>query len=135
VIAGAVVDTDVVSFPFRHDSRATLYRPHLAGRLLLISFMTLAELHRWALRRRWGARRRAALAAHLGQFIVGWPDEALCLQWADVMVQTERVGRPMSVPDAWQAAMALINGVPIITHNRRDFAGVPGLAMISEAPA
>jgi len=31
--------------------------------------------------------------------------------------------------------MALINGVPIITHNRRDFAGVPGLAMISEAPA
>ncbi len=41
-----VVDTDVVSSFFKRDTRATLYRPHLADRLLLLSFMTVAELER-----------------------------------------------------------------------------------------
>ncbi len=45
----AVVDTDVVSFLFKRDSRAELYRRHLTGALLTISFMTLAELERWTL--------------------------------------------------------------------------------------
>jgi len=30
---------------------------------------------------------------------------------------------------------ALLNDVPLISHNRRHFAGVPGLKLISEAPA
>jgi tRNA(fMet)-specific endonuclease VapC len=61
VIAAAVVDTDVVSYLFRGDTRAELYRPHLTDRLLIISFMTLAELRRWALKYNWGRRRREAL--------------------------------------------------------------------------
>ena len=44
-----VVDTDVVSFFFKGDTRAALYRPHLVGQFLLISFMTVAELDRWSL--------------------------------------------------------------------------------------
>jgi len=64
------VDTDVVSFLFKRDSRADLYRPHLTGRLLVVSFMTVAELDRWALARNWGERRRAALEQHLGSFVV-----------------------------------------------------------------
>ena len=39
-----VLDTDVVSFLFKDDTRAELYRPHLTDKLLVISFMTLAEL-------------------------------------------------------------------------------------------
>jgi hypothetical protein len=42
----AVVDTDVVSMLFKGDSRALHYRSHITGRLLGISFMTLAELER-----------------------------------------------------------------------------------------
>lgn len=49
-----VVDTDVVSYLFKRDSRAEAYRPHLTGRLLVVSFMTVAELDRWALERDWG---------------------------------------------------------------------------------
>ena len=49
-----VVDTDVVSFLFKRDQRADLYRPYLEGNLLVISFMSLAELDRWALERNWG---------------------------------------------------------------------------------
>lgn len=40
----AVVDTDVVSMLFKGDSRAQSYRAYITGRLLGISFMTLAEL-------------------------------------------------------------------------------------------
>ena len=47
----AIVDTDVVSMMFKGDSRALQYLPHLTGRLLGISFMTLAELERWPLER------------------------------------------------------------------------------------
>ena len=52
----AIVDTDVVSMLFKGDSRAQRYRVHISGRLLGISFMTLAELERWQLERRWGKR-------------------------------------------------------------------------------
>jgi hypothetical protein len=40
----AIVDTDVVSMLFTRDTRALAFRPHVTGRLLGISFMTLAEL-------------------------------------------------------------------------------------------
>jgi hypothetical protein len=43
----AIVDTDVVSMLFKRDTRAMAYRPNIEGRLLGISFMTLAELDRW----------------------------------------------------------------------------------------
>ena len=49
-----VVDTDVVSFLFKDDSRAELYLPLLRNRDLLISFMTEAELEQWILLANWG---------------------------------------------------------------------------------
>jgi predicted nucleic acid-binding protein len=53
----AVVDTDVVSFLFKNDSRAQLYLPLLRDRNLLVSFMTEAELEQWILLAKWGAGR------------------------------------------------------------------------------
>ena len=55
----AVVDTDVVSMLFKGDSRAVSYRSHISGRLLGISFMTLAELERWSLERGWDPPERS----------------------------------------------------------------------------
>jgi len=65
--ANALVDTDVVSFVLKGDTRAALYRPQLNGRLLAVSFMTVAELLYGALVRHWGAVRRAQLEQHLGR--------------------------------------------------------------------
>jgi hypothetical protein len=47
-----VVDTDVVSFIFKNHAIGLRYDPELAGRVALISFMTVAELERWAVQRR-----------------------------------------------------------------------------------
>jgi tRNA(fMet)-specific endonuclease VapC len=51
-----IVDTDVVSFLLKKDTRAELYRPHLDGLPKIISFMTLVELRRWKIQNNWGVK-------------------------------------------------------------------------------
>lgn len=126
-----LVDTDVLSFTFRHDTRGTLYRPHLEGRVLAISFVTLAELDQWAQIRNWGPARRAELAAHVAEVTVLHSNRDLCRWWASVSVESRRVGRPIQPSDAWIAATALLYDMPLVTHNPADFAGVSGLTIIT----
>jgi predicted nucleic acid-binding protein len=128
-----VVDTDVVSYQFKGDTRARAYRAHLRGRRLVISFMTLAELERWALERNWGPRERARLRRFLLRFTLEPFNRALCRKWAEVVVSARRRGRPIDTADAWIAATALQLGVPLVTHHVGDYAGVSGLAILSEA--
>ncbi|NOT59937.1 MAG: type II toxin-antitoxin system VapC family toxin, partial [Acidobacteria bacterium] len=56
-----IVDTDVVSYSFKRDSRSALYEPHLRGKHLCLSFMTIAELDRWTITHNWGARKQQEL--------------------------------------------------------------------------
>lgn len=58
MIPSIVVDTDVLSFIFKEDTRGELYLPHIDGKLTIISFMTLAETDRWAIERNWGPKAR-----------------------------------------------------------------------------
>lgn len=128
-----VVDTDVISFLFKADTRADLYRPHLDGRLVVISFMTLAELDQWALLRNRGEQRKQALEAYIARFTVTPYDRERCRLWAATSVEARRPGRPLQTADAWIAATAMLYGVPLVTHNPGDFGGLPGLLLISEA--
>ena len=127
----AVVDTDVVSMLFKGDSRAQAYRPHLTGRLLGISFMTLAELERWTLERNWGEFRRAELARYLTQFAVLPASRELCALWARVSFEARKKGRPIQTADAWVAAAALHYQVPLITNNSSDYGMVDGLEIVT----
>lgn len=128
-----VVDTDVVSFEFKGDSRADLYDRHIEGKQAVISFMTIAELYKWAEDRDWGERRRAQLEEHMRSFTRHASSEALCRIWAEVMTGAAREGRRIEVADAWIAATAIIRDVPLITHNGRHYEGVDDLAVICEA--
>jgi len=129
-----VVDTDVVSYIYKKDTRAAKYEPHLAGAIASISFMTLAELERWAIAKNWGARRHTEmLATVLGRFTVIESSHALCRKWAEVSEQVKRAGRVIHPNDAWIAATALLYGVELVTHNASDFDSLPGLTIITEA--
>lgn len=132
-MAVRVVDTCVVSFVHKRDSRAELYRPHLEGNLLIISFMTLAELYRWPLERNWGEPRRIALEEHLRYYIVHPVNRDLCRKWAEATDQAKRNGTPIEVGDAWIAATALLHDIPLVTNNPDDFQGVPDLTVLSES--
>jgi len=130
-MAAVVVDTDVVSFEFKGDSRAQLFRRHLLGQVGVISFMTLAELDEWADWRRWGQPRRERLERHLGKFMLYYADRTLCRRWGDVRARGRRKGQPIDGADAWIAATALALDVPLVTNNPTDFAGVDGLTVLS----
>lgn len=131
-MASVVVDSDVISFLFKRDFRAELYRPHLTGKILVISFMTVAELDLWALQRGWGETRRARMEEQLRNFVVYPFHRALCLKWAEVSDGARRKGRPISCADAWIAATALLHDIPLVSHNREHFSDIQGLILISE---
>jgi predicted nucleic acid-binding protein len=133
-MAEVVVDTCVVSFLFKRNDRAQLYRPHLAGNTLIISFMTLAELYRWPLERGWGENRRAALQEHLNDFVVYPFNQALCQTWAEITHHAASKGKPIPMDDAWTAATALLNDIPLVSNNRRHFKEIEGLKLLSESP-
>jgi tRNA(fMet)-specific endonuclease VapC len=132
---GRVVDTDVLSYLFRRDTCIEPFRPYLTGASLAISFMTVAELDRWALQHNWGLARREQMAEFLGRFTLILVNRALCRTWAEVSDQARRRGRPILAADAWIAATAVALGVPLVTNNRADFAGVAGLVILPEAAA
>ncbi len=128
-----VVDTDVLSFLYKRDTRAELYRPHMSGHMLTISFMTLAEMERWTHAWNWGPRRREHLERYLHRFVFHPSSRILCRKWAEVSDIRKRAGRPIGVADAWIAATALHLNVPLVTHNADDYAGIPDLMVISES--
>ncbi len=114
-------------------TRALLYHPHLTGHILVVSFMTVAELQQWAIRRSWGERRQRQLDEYLRRFLVFHSDDETCRQWAEVTESARRNGRPIDTADAWIAATALLHGLRLITHNQAHYVGVDGLTVISEA--
>jgi tRNA(fMet)-specific endonuclease VapC len=114
----AIIDTDVVSMLFKGDSRARRYRGHISGRLLGISFMSLAELERWPLER-------------LTRYVVLPASRELCFKWAEVSWEARRKGRPIQTADAWIAASALHYQVPLITHNVGDYEMISHLQLLT----
>jgi predicted nucleic acid-binding protein len=127
----AIVHTDVVSMLFKGDSQASGFLDHFAGRLLGISFMTVAEVERWPMERHWGLARRADFARHLARYVVLPVSRELCVQWAKVTFSVRRLGRPIQTSDAWIAASAIYYEVPLITNNAADYAMIDSLSVLS----
>jgi len=65
-----LLDTNVVSYLFKGDTRATAYAPLLQGQRLAISFMTVAELFEWAAARKWGRARLTRLEQTLATYVI-----------------------------------------------------------------
>jgi len=122
-----VVDTDVVSFLFKNDTRAGLYLPILSKFQPAISFATAAELYRWPIVRNWGNKRIEELEATLAKYIILYADLDVCRQWAGVVSAKAHMAGHQ---DAWIAATALAYRLPLVTHNRSDYAHIPGLVLL-----
>lgn len=126
-----VVDTNVVSFLFKNDSRAQLYLPLMRNRDLLVSFMTEAELEQWILLANWGVNRVRRFRTFMTRFASVPSSRDLILRWAEVMVAARTNGRRIEAADAWIAATTLLYGATLITHNPKDYLGVPNLLVLS----
>ncbi|SRR5258708_1083531 len=133
-MSSIVVDTDVVSFLFKNHPLGAQYEADLAGHTLVISFMTLAELDRWAIQSKWGDARQRWLRTYLEPFVILPYTRALCTKWAEVTVAAQASGYRIECADAWIAATALLYDLPLVTHNGDDYRGVPDLEVISHGP-
>ncbi len=127
-----MIDTNVVSYLFKKDTRGELYKPHIEDRLAMIAAQTFAELERMPLKNNWGSRRRLELHTYLKKFVFVEANKEISLLWAKVQVDAELAGHPISFGDSWIAATALAYDVPLVTHNRKDFENVIGLTVITE---
>jgi predicted nucleic acid-binding protein len=127
-----LLDTDVFSFLWQDRPEAAPYRPLVAGRLVVLSFTSVAEAHYGARRRRWGERRMAELEAALSPYLVLPYNRELAALWGGLRADLEAQGVATGANDLWIAATALHYGLPFITHNRRHFERVPGLHLRPE---
>lgn len=129
-VAAVVLDTNIVSYLMKGDTRAVLYQAHLTGKTLAISFMTVGELYEGGFRRGWSEKRWALLRKELRKYLVIPYSPVVCEAWG--RLRAERKAQPIAVDDGWIAATALAHGCPLITHNPNDFHGITALTVISE---
>lgn len=126
-----LIDTNVLSYWIRDDSRGVAYRDVYTGTGGQVAFQTVAELYRWSYEKRWSERR----IEHLREFLSGFTaidfTWSMAQRWARIVADRNLAGRPISTADAWIAATAVELRVPLMTHNRRDFEGIADLEIIS----
>jgi predicted nucleic acid-binding protein len=134
-ILGFVVDTDVLSYLLRGDSRAERFRPMLERDTphAVLSFMTIAELDRLTLGRNWGETRRMELDAYLNKrfLIYDKMSRDLCRKWAEIKNQCQRKGIALGDADAWIAATAITLGLPLLTNNTKHYVWIDDLRLIT----
>jgi tRNA(fMet)-specific endonuclease VapC len=131
-VAYRLLDTNIFSFLMKGHSLAGRYRPHLTGHTLLLSFMTLAELYEGAFRARWAPSRLARLQSRLGGYTILSSTVNVCERWGQIRFL--RRSQPIDGSDAWIAATAIEYSCELVTHNPKDFLGIHGLKIITEAP-
>jgi predicted nucleic acid-binding protein len=115
-----VLDTDAASLLHRNRLQPEHAR-HLVGQTLALTFVTVGELHKGMALRSWGERRRADLAAWIDRFLVLPYSEDVARSWGSLAARAQQRGRPRPVNDTWIAACCLVDDLPLLTLNRRDF--------------
>ena len=132
-----LLDTTVVSLLHPKKKGSTLrgkYEKHMEGKILALSFQSVAELWSWVEERGWGERQRVGMEGFLQKFLVIPYDFELARVWARVNAQCKKKGRRLEAGDAWIVATAVHRQIPLLTHDL-DHVGleVEGLTVISYA--
>jgi predicted nucleic acid-binding protein len=131
-----LLGTDVFSYLLKDEARADPYRPHVRGRTVAVSFVTVGELLAGAEKKGWGPAKREQLETKLRAVVIVPFDLEICRVCGRLScLKTDAGGdRIIAANDRWIAACAIRHDLPLISNNRRHFEGIPGLTLISEAP-
>jgi predicted nucleic acid-binding protein len=127
-----VVDTDALSWSLdpRTTIRAESARDLIAGRTLVVSFISITELRYGALRAGWGGLRLRRLQRSLADLDVLQTEDRLIARCAELRAWAHRVGNPLAQKiheaDRWVAATALALDLELVAGDG-IFVGVPGL--------
>lgn len=128
-----LIDTNVFSYIFNGHSFAKPYESLLGERKSAISFITLGESLAGAALGGWGVPRQRNLQIALAEYTVLESNRLVAEHFATINAFLRLEGRPPTSNDAWIAATALAYELPLVSHNRRHFDGIPGLDLVSFA--
>jgi tRNA(fMet)-specific endonuclease VapC len=125
-----LLDTDTISALLRAQPSVEIVRRFAAvpPDEQLTSAITFGELL-------YGARRRGSgemlqrIYALLDQLPILPFDDAAADRYGTIKADLERVGMPLDEPDLRIAAIALVNGLTLVTGNERHFRRIPGLTV------
>ena len=112
---------------FKNSPRAKEFRPFLDGQQPTLAFVSVAELYKWTLKRRWGKKKVERLENSLRRYVIVPYDRDLAWAWARVVATCEDAGRPMAPSDAWIAAAALRHDIPLLTNNLKHYEAAESL--------
>lgn len=88
-----------------------------------------AELHLGALRSAKPAVNRAKIDAFVAPYVSLAFDDVAADVHAQIRHQLETLGTPIGPYDLQIAAIALVHGCSLVTHNTSEFSRVPGLLL------
>jgi len=130
-----LLDTDVFSYLMRpQDTRGDAYRPHVKGKTVAVSFVTVGELFYGAEKRKWSEKTLSHLREKLKAVVVVPYDEELCRTYGRIRASLS-AGVVVAANDLWIAASAIRHSIPLVSNNRKHFERIPGLKLISESPS
>lgn len=108
--------------------------PHLQARIMQRPPHEIAVPHQVEAELRVGAAKSARPQHHdhqvgliLKPFAVVWPDQTALQHYVDIRVALEKIGKSISEPDLWIAAITRAAGGTLVTDNVGEFSRVPGL--------
>lgn len=115
-----------------------LYRPHVEGRRIVLSFQTMGELRFGALNAGWGERRRDELEQRLARITVARATDRVVTAYASLKHELKQQGHGLWAKahdgDRWIAATAVAYGLPLVTHDA-IFDGIRELDLLTELGA
>jgi predicted nucleic acid-binding protein len=134
-----LLDTNVVSEAMRPapDPRVIAWLDSLPASDVWISSVTVAEIHLWLALLPKGKRRKVLFEMAEQMFQEDFSGRCLpfdfeaAKDYALIVSERHRLGRPVSVEDAQIAAIARTGGLTIATRNIKDFVSIPGLETVN----
>jgi predicted nucleic acid-binding protein len=115
-----VLDTDVASTLLRRRVPDTMAR-QLAGHVPAITFVTVGELTKWTLVRKWGPRSLETMRTFIAGLVELPYDGRVAARWGEIQAFAQLRGRPRPTNDSWIAACCLVRDLPLATFNIKDF--------------
>src|SRR2546422_3906441 len=103
------------------DPRAQVYRPHVQGKIVAVSFITVGELLFGAKKKKWGTTKVDDLKQRLRSVVVVPYDYQLCATYGDLKAAMQSAGIGIADNDLWIAASAVRHSIPLISNNRKHY--------------
>ena len=94
---------------------------------IAISSITVAELHYGVVKSAAREKNALALEAFLLPLVITPFDTEAAFVYGRIRAELERQGKPIGGMDMLIAAQAIAQDCTLVTHNLKEFTGVPGL--------